>query len=154
MRFDPSKPWPEQYTPLKIEGKSPTGKQLKQYRKRGEKRGEQLTREAAPTVPGQPEAPAPEKGRKVTLDLEHPRVLGMLDEGERLIFEVPLISSHKDIPVDKFEVQDIVHKAARQVQHVSLCASANRSGSSWSPRSRQGKPAWILPWSIRNMARS
>jgi hypothetical protein len=29
VRFDPSKPWPEQYTPLKIEGQPPTARQLK-----------------------------------------------------------------------------------------------------------------------------
>ena len=48
VRFDPSRPWPEQYTPLKIEGKAPSGKQLKKYRERGEKRGERLARTAEP----------------------------------------------------------------------------------------------------------
>jgi len=121
VRFDPSKPWLEQYTPLKIEGKPPTEKQLKKYRERGEKRGERIARTAEPadaTEPGQPSAPKPEKGRKVTLDLDNPRVLR--DEGDRLIYEAALKAVTKDIPVDKFEVRVVVGKTARQVEHISL----------------------------------
>lgn len=121
VRFDPSKPWPEQYTPLKIEGKAPTGKQLEKYRERGEKRGERLARTAGPadaTVPDKPAAQEPEKGRKVTLDLDNPRVLK--DEGDRLIYEAALKATAKDIPVDKFEVRLVVSKPARQVRHISL----------------------------------
>lgn len=121
VRFDPSKPWPEQYTPLKIEGKPPTERQLKKYRQRGEKRGERLARDAEPadaTVPDQPAAAKPEKGKKVTLDLDNPRVLR--DEGDRLVYEAALKTVSKDIPVDKFEVRVVVGKAARQVLHISL----------------------------------
>src|SRR5476651_2346567 len=42
VRFDPSKPYAEQYTPLYIKGTPPTEKQLKEYRLRGEKRGQRL----------------------------------------------------------------------------------------------------------------
>ena len=121
VRFDPSKPWPEQYTPLKIEGKPPTERQLKKYRERGEKRGDRLARTAGPadaTTPEQPAAAKSEKGKKVTLDLDNPRVLK--DEGDRLVYEAALKASSKDIPVDKFEVRVVVGKAARQVEHISL----------------------------------
>jgi len=121
VRFDPSKPWPEQYTPLKIEGKPPTDRQRKKYRERGEKRGERLARTAEPadaTVPDQPAAQKPEKGKKVTLDLDNPRVLK--DEGDRLVYDAALKAASKDIPVDKFEVLVVVGKAARQVEHISL----------------------------------
>jgi len=37
--FDPSKPYAEQFTPLKLNGELPTEKQLKSYRLRGENRG-------------------------------------------------------------------------------------------------------------------
>jgi hypothetical protein len=121
VRFDPSKPWPEQYLPLKIEGKAPTEKQLKKYRQRGEKRGERLARDAEPadaTLPDKPAAPKPERGKKVTLDLDNPRVL--LEEGDRVVYEAALKAVSKDIPVDKFEVRVVVGKAPRQVQHISL----------------------------------
>ena len=53
IRFDPSKPYAEQLTPLKIDGKTPTDKQLKDYQKRGERRGERLAKdEAAGQAPG------------------------------------------------------------------------------------------------------
>ena len=126
VRFDPSQPWPEQYTPLKIKGKAPTARQLKKYRERGEKRGVKLTRDAAraaeiaadPTMPGKPATPAKEKGTKVTLNLEQPRVLG--EESDRVIFDVPLVANSKDIPVDKLEVRVVVSKPTRQVQHATL----------------------------------
>jgi len=121
VRFDPSQPWAEQYTPLKIEGKAPTEKQLKKYREREEKRGERLARTAEPvdaTMPDKPAATKPAKGKKVTLDLDNPRVLR--DEGDRLVYEAALKASSKDIPVDKFEVTVVVGKAARQVEHISL----------------------------------
>ena len=121
VRFDPSQPWPDQYTPLKIEGKPPTEKQIKKYRERGEKRGERLARTAAPedaTVPDKPAAPKPEKGKKVTLDLDNVRVLK--DEGDQLLYEAALKATTKDIPVDKFEVRVVVGKTARQVEHISL----------------------------------
>ncbi|HQY06744.1 MAG TPA: hypothetical protein PLQ52_11835 [Lacunisphaera sp.] len=121
VRFDPSKPWPEQYTPLKIEDQPPTARQLKKYRTRGEKRGEALARTAATadaTTPGEPTTQKPAPGKKVTLDLNNPRVLK--DEGDRLVYEAALKASAKDIPVDKFEVLVVVGKAARQVEHISL----------------------------------
>jgi hypothetical protein len=121
VRFDPSKPWPDQYLPLKIEGKAPTEKQLKKYRQRGEKRGERLARDAEPaeaTQPDKPAAPKPERGKKVTLDLDNPRVLQ--EDGDRLVYDAALKAVTKDIPVEKFEVRVVVGKAARQVQHISL----------------------------------
>jgi hypothetical protein len=116
VRFDPSKPWPEQYTPLKIEGQPPTARQLKKYRTRGEKRGEALARTAAAadaTTPGEPTTQKPAPGKNVTLDLDNARV--RQDEGDRLVYEAALKASAKDIPVDKFEVLVVVGKAARQV---------------------------------------
>jgi hypothetical protein len=46
VRFDPSKPYAEQYTPIKIDGKEPTESQIKKYRRQGEKRGERIEKEA------------------------------------------------------------------------------------------------------------
>ncbi|MES1195020.1 MAG: hypothetical protein ABUL65_03935, partial [Opitutus sp.] len=76
VQFDPSKPYAEQFTPIKVEGKEPSEKQRKKYRERGEKRGEKIAR-AAETARGNPqvESAGPTlrvgKGR-VTLDRDHP----------------------------------------------------------------------------------
>ncbi|HTL68428.1 MAG TPA: hypothetical protein VL200_12255 [Lacunisphaera sp.] len=124
VRFDPSKPWPEQYTPLQIEGRPPTEMQRQKYRERGEQRGRAFARrqeEAAaaadPTAPARPTRPA-KKERSVTADLEHPRVVS--DDGETMVFDVPLIEHGTGVPVEKIEVRAVVAKGPRQVRHASL----------------------------------
>lgn len=121
VRFDPSRPYAEQFTPLKVQGKPPTERQLKDYRRRGEKRGERVNRAAlAAADPAAPPhvAQARINGSSVTVDLEHPRVVR--DEGDRLLFEVPLVATGQDFPVEKFEVQVVVNKLSRQVEHVTM----------------------------------
>ena len=56
VRFDPSKPYSDQFTVLKVEGRPPRDKDIKKYRARGEKRGEGLARAAARVA--DPKAPA------------------------------------------------------------------------------------------------
>jgi len=117
VRVDPSKPYAEQYLPLQIDGKPPTEKQLKKYRERGEKHGQHLARASAdPTQPGPSPAGKKEKGMK--LDTEHPQVVS--DEGDTLVFQVPLVDHGTGVPVEKLRVRVVVGKATRQLQHASL----------------------------------
>lgn len=118
VRFDPSKPYAEQFTPLLVDGKPPTAKQLKKYRQRGEKRGEQL---AKGELPGDGDD-RPDAGRKkrkeLKLDLEHPQLVAI--EGENCIFRVPLEDHGTGVPVDKVEVRVVIHQPTRQIRHASL----------------------------------
>lgn len=124
VRFDPSKPYSQQYTPIKIEGREPTERELKKYREKGEKRGEGLARAAAaatdPAVPPPPVEPKPDrkKNMEVKPDLDHPRVAGI--ENGRITFDVPLVSNQRDFPVDKIEVRAVVNQSTRQVEHASF----------------------------------
>ncbi|HVT71843.1 MAG TPA: hypothetical protein VHD61_01795 [Lacunisphaera sp.] len=126
VRFDPSKPWPEQYTPLQVEGRPPTEKEIRQYREKGEKRGRAYTRRAEqaaaatdPTAPAPPLPPgAGKKERSVTADLDHPRVVS--DDGETMVLDVPMIDHGTGVPVEKLEVRAVVAKEPRQVRHASL----------------------------------
>ena len=124
VRFDPSKPYSEQYTPFKIEGREPTDKERKKYREKGERRGENLSRAAAraadPTVPDQPVAPSTKsrKNTEVKPDTDHPRVVRV--ENDRVLYDVPLVSNAKDFPVDKVEVRAVVNQATRQIEHASF----------------------------------
>lgn len=125
VRFDPSKPWSEQYTPLKIEGREPTEKQLKQYRERGEKRGKNIMRRAEqaaatdPSAADKPKLPAGEKNEKsIRPDMDHPLVVS--DDGETIIFEVPLVDHGTKLPVEKIEIHAIVAKGARQVRRATM----------------------------------
>ncbi|SDR89049.1 hypothetical protein [Opitutus sp. GAS368] len=117
VRFDPSKPYAEQYTPLQIDGQPPTEKQLKEYRRRGEKRGARVA-EAARNSGPPPASQLKIAGGNVTLDPDHPRV-ARTEEG-RVVFEVPMLSARNDIPVDKFLVLAAVDRATRQVERVDL----------------------------------
>ena len=121
VRFDPSLPYPDQYQPVQIEGKPPTEKQLKSYRQRGTKRGERVARAAeAARNPGFVPPPAQLRiaGTNVTPDLEHPLVV-QEDEGH-VVFEVPVQTTNKDIPVDKFQVLVTVGRPACFIEHVAF----------------------------------
>jgi len=121
VRFDPSKPYAEQYTPLKIEGKPPTERQLKKYRKQGEKRADQIAkaeaREAAESA-----SPAPgaikSKEKKLKLDKEHPLVVS--DNGDTCVLEIPVVDQGTGIPGKKIQVRVEVAKAPRQIRHASV----------------------------------
>ena len=118
VRVDPSKPYAEQFVPLQIDGKPPTAKQLKKYRERGEKHGEQLAKAEAPAA--DPAAPAPKTGKEksLKLDLEHPLVIS--SDGENCIYRVPLVDHGTGVPPEKIEVSVVVHKASRQVRHAAM----------------------------------
>jgi hypothetical protein len=115
VRFDPSKPYAEQFAPVTMDGKPPTEKQLKKYRQQGEKRGEKRARDAAkPKTEGEP----PEmtiNSSKASVDVDHPLVVQ--DEADRITFEIPLrAKENKDIPVEKLQILVQVGKPARQVE--------------------------------------
>lgn len=119
VRFDPSKPYAEQFIPLKVEGKSPTERQLKEYRKRGEKRGEGVARAAeSARNPGAPPPQVRVGVNRVTLDPEHPLVVR--GEGDRITFEVPVAGRSKDVPVEKFQVLVVANRTTRLVESATL----------------------------------
>ncbi len=124
VRFDPSKPYSDQYTVLKFEGREPSDKERKKYREKGERRGEGLARAAAraadPATPDQPVlAPVKKKkDREVKADVDHPRIVRV--EDGRLVYDIPLTSNMADFPVDKVELRAVVNQATRQVEHASF----------------------------------
>ncbi len=121
VRFDPSQPYADQFTPLQVDGKPPTEKHLKDFRRRGEKRGERVARAAeAAKNPAYVAPPQPIHigGTNVIPDLEHPLVAAV--EEDRVIFEVPVSSPRKDIPVDKFQVLVMVNRETRLIERVAF----------------------------------
>jgi hypothetical protein len=103
VRFDPSRPYEEQYTPIRIDGKEPSEKQKKKYRKQGEDRKRKREKRAAAAKSEGPQFHLDDA--KAKLGIDQPLVVA--DEAGRITFEVPLISEEKDIPVEKFEI--LVH---------------------------------------------
>ena len=114
VRFDPSKPYAEQFTPLKIGGKPPSERELKKYRKKGEERGKKLMRRAEKGDAEKREPRLTINNSKARLDLEHPQVAA--ETADRITFEVPLISEKGDIPVEKFQIRAEVDRSARQIR--------------------------------------
>jgi hypothetical protein len=110
VRHDPSKPYAEQDLPLKIAGQPPTEKQLAEFRRRGEKRGEKiegpggLGAGAATGEGASARDRMPTVGELVDLD----RALVAADAGGRLTFELPLKKfGNTRFPPENFQV--LVH---------------------------------------------
>lgn len=123
VQFDPSKPYAEQFTPIKVKGKEPSKKNIKQYRERGEKRGVKVAR-AAETARGNPQVestgPTLRVGKnRVKLDREHPLVVE--DDAESITYQLLMSSEEQlEIPIDKFELRIRVLKQRQFVENVRL----------------------------------
>lgn len=108
VRFDPSKPPAEQFTPLKINGKPPTAKQLKEYRKRGVDLfdGKDVPSNAPLEIDGS------------MLDLDRAKVLS--DTAGVLSYEIPLKAVESGLAVDKFQVTVRIQRELRALERLSL----------------------------------
>jgi len=119
VRFDPSKPYAEQYTPQLIDGKAPTKRQLEEYRQRGEKRGERVARAAANAdlPPSERPAASATDGRTQP-DLEHAYVVS--DDASHVTYQVVLKGNGREkVPLDKLEVLVRVDKVRRVLENIS-----------------------------------
>jgi len=113
VRFDPSKPYPEQYTPLEIEGRPPSEKQLREYRRKGERRGQRLERAEGPQ----------ERSNKWSLrdavDISSATIVR--EDDQAVDFELPL---HKlengPFPPEKFQVIARLDRSAGRVETVAV----------------------------------
>lgn len=113
VRFDPSKPYAEQYTPLEINGKPPTESALKKYRKKGEKRGDRI--EKAERDGEDPKR----KSLGELMDLEHAAVTA--EDALTVTYEVPLKKEGNNrFPPEKFLVRAVVRKADSTLQLVDM----------------------------------
>lgn len=114
VRFDPSKPYAEQYLPLKIDGKEPSESQLRKYRRQGEKRGEALVK--AETT-GEVDT-SRRKSLGELMDLEKATVAE--EDAQTITFEVPLKKEGNDrLPPEKFRVIARLSKERRAFDSIS-----------------------------------
>lgn len=113
LRFDPSKPYAEQWTPLKINGKEPSEREREKYRRRGEKGAPSESAFAAPK------------------DDPRRRSLGeLIDVGRssiasetptHFVFEVPLIKAGNErFPPEKFLVLTRVRKEGPLLENIAV----------------------------------
>lgn len=109
LRFDPSKPYAEQYTPITIDGKAPTDGQLRKYRKMGERLEEAKSA-------GKP--PPQYKSVGELMDLDQAKVAS--EDDKTITYEVPLKKEgNTRLPPEKFLVTARVNKQQQVLENVS-----------------------------------
>jgi len=113
VRFDPSKPYAEQFTPLAIDGKPPTPAHLRKYRRQGERRAARIEEaENEGTTPTR-------KSLGELMDLVHATLAG--ENVQAATFEVPLKSEGNNrLPPEKFRVTACVNKASGAFEHIDV----------------------------------
>ena len=101
VRYDPSLPYEEQWTLLKIDGKAPTERQVKKYRKEQEKRREK--RQSLGEI----------------LKFEEATVLSETEQA--VTFEIPLRKDgNQRLPPEKFLVTARVNKASQAFENIAV----------------------------------
>jgi hypothetical protein len=115
LRHDPSKPYPEQWEPLKIDGREPTDRERARYRRRGERSAESGSQFGSVAHP----------------DARNRRSLGELIELNRasiasetpthLVFEVPLLKQGNErFPPEKFQVLTRIRKQDALLENIAV----------------------------------
>lgn len=109
IRYDPSKPYAEQWTPITINGKPPGPADLKKYRRLGER------------AQKQEENPSADRRRTLgeVIDLGTARVAS--ETATQLVFEVPLKKDGNDrFPPEKFQVLVRLNKSTRALENIAV----------------------------------
>ena len=113
VRYDPSRPYAEQFVPLKIDGKEPNRSELGKYRSQGEKRGSRIERE---------EREGPDPKRKTVgelMDLDRATVAE--ENATSITYTVPLKKEGNNrFPPDKFLVTARVSKERGAFENVAV----------------------------------
>ena len=109
VRYDPSKPYPEQWVPLSVNGKPPTESDRSKYRRQGEKAQK---RDESGDNPNR-------KSLGESIDLRTAFVAG--ETAEALVFEVPLKKDVNDrFPPEKFQVLVRIGRESRQLENIAV----------------------------------
>lgn len=109
VRFDPSLPYPQQWTPLKINGKPPTPADYEKYRRQGEKAQRRKESGARPGYPTLGEA------------IDVARASVARENPDALTFEVPLRRDRNErFPPEKFHVLARLNREKQIVENVSV----------------------------------
>ena len=116
LRYDPSLPYAQQWTPLKVNGKDPSDRDRAKYRKLGER--------AAPPDMARPAAPAKESLRRQVslgevLDVARTSLAG--ETAMHFTFEIPLRKfGNERFPPEKFEVLARVRKEGAVLESIAV----------------------------------
>jgi hypothetical protein len=113
LRYDPSKPYAEQWTPLQINGREPSERERAKYRRRGEKGA------AEGGMPGRDSDPRRRPALGELIDLSNSFIAS--ETSTHLIFEVPLLKNGNErFPPEKFLVLVRVRKDGAVLENVAV----------------------------------
>lgn len=115
VRYDPSKPYAEQWTPISTNGKPPTPKELERARKRGEAAQKRDEKRELGTQPDNRvslgEVIEPQKALIVTADAP----------ANILVYQIPLRQAGNNrFPPEKFEVLARIDRDTRALQRIDV----------------------------------
>ncbi len=109
VRFDPSKPYAAQWTPLKIDGREPTDREKARFRRRGE--------ESDPQNPKLSKRTRPALGE--VLDVARASIGSV--SATHWIFSIPLLKfGNERFPPEKFEVFARIRKEGLVLENISV----------------------------------
>lgn len=112
LRFDPSKPYAEQWTPLKVDGQDPTDRQRAKYRRKGEK-----SETAQSGGWGSPDPRRRSLGELI--DVNQSFIAG--ETPTHYLFEVPLLKADNErFPPEKFRVLARVRKEGQSLENIAV----------------------------------
>lgn len=112
VRYDPSRPYPEHYTPLLVNGKEPSDRDRARFRRQGE-RAQQRDEDAERGVVDR---------RRTLGEVIEPRGARLVAQtDEAWTFELPLRADNNDrFPPEKFEVLVRIGRASRQLENIAV----------------------------------
>jgi len=110
VRFDPSKPYPEQWTPVQIGGKPPSEREIARYRRKGEDSDpEKVSTSSRRSQPSLGEV------------LDVGRSFMFSETETHWVFEIPLLKfGNERFPPEKFQVLARVKKDGQLLENISL----------------------------------
>ena len=114
VRYDPSKPYAEQYAVISVDGKPPSDSDRSKYRRRGERRGDRMEKAESE---GRTDTIGSRQSLGELMDLE--RATQAAEDKTSVMFEVPLRKEgNKRLPPEKFFVLARVNKTTRAFERV------------------------------------
>lgn len=123
VRFDPSKPYAEQWTPLSINGKPPSARELQRYRRQGERAEQADDKAERQPLPEGEVAVDRGRGRRVTLGevLQTHAAKVVSANSTHIVYEIPLRKDRNErFPPEKFEVLARVVRETRTLENVAV----------------------------------
>jgi hypothetical protein len=115
VRYDPSRPYAEQWTPISIDGREPTDHERAKYRRRGEKSARSYDELGG--------MPNPDNRRRRTLGelIEVMNSSVASESATHVVFEIPLLKAGNErFPPEKFLVLARIQRAERRLENVSV----------------------------------